>query len=52
MQKERSLTNLQKCEEEKDATNKKYVDDLLIGFGNLASIGTFVASFEDDRRYC
>ena len=39
---DKKLTNLHKCAVEKDAANKKYVDDILKGVGNLAPIGKFV----------
>ena len=35
-----------KCVDEKDAANKKYVDDILKGVGNLASIGKYVGSLK------
>ena len=39
---DKKLANLQKCVDEKDAASKKYVDNILKGVGNLASIGKYV----------
>ena len=43
---DKKLTNRQKCVDEKDTANKKYVDDILKGVGNLASIGKYVGSLK------
>ena len=42
----KKLTNLQKCVDEKDAANKKYVDGILKGVGNLAFTGKYVGSLK------
>ena len=42
---DKKLAN-QKCVDEKDAANKKYVDGILKGVGNLASIGKYIGSLK------